>query len=85
MFLTFLTFLPLIGAIILAFIPRIEEGAIKQTALAFAVADFLLSLLLWTNFDSSTHQMQFEYNVPWITTWALATTWVSTESHSCFM
>ncbi len=71
MFLTFLTFLPLVGAIILAFIPRIEEGAIKQTALAFAVADFLLSLLLWTNFDSSTHQMQFEYNVPWITAWGI--------------
>ena len=41
MFLTFLTFLPLVGALLLAFIPREEEGAIKQTALAIAVADFL--------------------------------------------
>ncbi|SVC62093.1 uncharacterized protein METZ01_LOCUS314947, partial [marine metagenome] len=41
MFLTFLTFLPLVGAILLTLIPRDEEGAIKQTALAFAVADFV--------------------------------------------
>ncbi|MCH8156722.1 MAG: NADH-quinone oxidoreductase subunit M [Nitrospinae bacterium] len=71
MFLTFLTFLPLAGAVLIAFIPRIEEGAIKQTALAFAVADFLFSILLWTNFDSSSGQMQFEYSVPWITAWGI--------------
>ena len=72
MFLTFLTFLPLIGALLLAFIPREEEGAIKQTALAIAAADFLFSILLWTNFDSTTHEMQFEYSVPWITTWGVS-------------
>ena len=44
MFLTFLTFLPLAGALLLAFIPREEEGVIKQTALAIAVADFLFSI-----------------------------------------
>ena len=59
MFLTFLTFLPLVGALLLAFIPREEEGAIKQTALAIVVADFLFSILLWTNFDTTTHEMQF--------------------------
>ena len=72
MFLTFLTFLPLIGAILLAFIPRVEEGAIKQTALAVATADFLFSILLWTNFDTTTHEMQFEYSVPWITSWGIS-------------
>jgi len=72
MFLTFLTFLPLVGALLLAFIPRDEVGAIKQTALAFAVADFLFSLLLWTNFDASSHAMQFEYSVPWITSWGIS-------------
>jgi len=72
MFLTFLTFLPLIGAILLTLIPRDEVGAIKQTALAFAVADFVLSIYLWTNFDSTTHEMQFEYSVPWISTWGIS-------------
>jgi NADH-quinone oxidoreductase subunit M len=72
MFLTFLTFLPLVGAMLLTLIPRNEEGAIKQTALAFAVADFVLSIFLWTNFDSTTHEMQFEYSVPWISTWGIS-------------
>ena len=72
MFLTFLTFLPIVGALLLAFIPREEEGAIKQTALAIAVADFLFSILLWTNFDSTTHEMQFEYSVPWISSWGIS-------------
>ena len=71
MYLTFLTFLPLLGAILLTLIPRDEEGAIKQTALAFAVTDFVLSIFLWTNFDSTTHEMQFEYSVPWITSWGI--------------
>ena len=72
MFLTFLTFLPLVGAFLLAFIPREEEGAIKQTALAIATADFLLSIFLWTNFDTTTHEMQFEYSVPWISSWGIS-------------
>ena len=72
MFLTFLTFLPLAGAILLAFIPREEEGAIKQTALAFAAADFLLSLQLWVDFDNTTHAMQFTMEVPWVTAWGIS-------------
>ncbi len=71
MFLTFITFLPIIGAFFLAFFPKENEGAIKQTALAVAAADFLLSLLLWTNFDNSTHKMQYEFNVSWIESWGI--------------
>ena len=71
MFLTFITFLPLAGALFLVFMPKESVAAIKQTALAVAVADFLLSLLLWTNFDNTTHKMQFELNVPWIEAWGI--------------
>jgi len=71
MFLTLITFLPIIGALCLAFFPKENEGAIKQTALAVAAADFLLSLLLWTNFDNSTHKMQFELNISWIESWGI--------------
>ena len=71
MFLTFITFLPLAGALFLVFMPKESVAAIKQTALAVAVADFLLSLSLWTNFDNTTHKMQFELNVPWIEPWGI--------------
>ena len=72
MFLTFLTFLPLAGAIGLAFIPKDKVEAIKQTALAIALADFLLSLQLWVDFDLTTADMQFEFMVPWIETWGIS-------------
>lgn len=72
MFLTFLTFLPLAGAIGLAFIPKEKVEAIKQTALAIALADFLLSLQLWVDFDLTTADMQFEFMVPWIETWGIS-------------
>ncbi|MCH8209136.1 MAG: hypothetical protein IIA62_08840, partial [Nitrospinae bacterium] len=72
MFLTFLTFLPLAGAIGLAFIPKENVEAIKQTALAIALADFLLSLQLWVDFDLTTADMQFEFMVPWIETWGIS-------------
>lgn len=71
MFLTVVTFLPLVGALLLMLIPREEEGAIKQGALAIAVADFILSLVLYTDFDMTTHKMQFEFQVPWIETWGI--------------
>ena len=71
MFLTLITFLPIIGAILLAFFPKENEGAIKQTALAVAAADFLLSLSLWTNFDNSSHNMQFGLNISWIESWGI--------------
>ena len=71
MFLTFITFLPFIGALFLVFMPKESVAAIKQTALAVAVADFLLSLSLWTNFDNTTHKIQFELNIPWIEPWGI--------------
>ena len=71
MFLTFITFLPFLGALCLVFMRKENASAIKQTALAFAVADFLLSLLLWTNFDNTTEKMQFGLNVSWIEAWGI--------------
>ncbi|MGV7221852.1 MAG: NADH-quinone oxidoreductase subunit M [Nitrospinales bacterium] len=72
MFLTFLTLLPLVGAIFLAFIPKEHESAIKQTALAVAIADFLLSLQLWASFDNNNGGMQFEYTTSWIEAWGIS-------------
>ncbi len=72
MFLTFLTFLPLVGALALAFIPKEKEGVIKQTALAVAIADFLLSLQLYADFDTTTAAMQFTLDVPWIEAWGIS-------------
>ena len=60
-------FVPLAGAMILLFIDRNQEKAIKVTALVITVATFLTSLLLLPAFDASTASMQFVIDMPWIT------------------
>jgi NADH-quinone oxidoreductase subunit M len=64
-----ITFIPLVGAIALLFFPKNNPAAIRWGATVFAVADFLASIVLWTNFDpkaSGVNIFQFVYNVPWI-------------------
>ncbi len=41
----------------------------RQLALLGALATFLLSLPLYSGFDTGTHLMQFQEQVPWIETW----------------
>ena len=63
--LSYLLFLPLIGAIVIASMPRQWSNAIRRTSVGFMVAEFFLSLQLFTA-DFTTAAMQFEMNVPWI-------------------
>ncbi len=62
-------FLPVIGALILLFISRRQEVAIKGISLLFTTATFLLSLPLFFNFDKSYKGMQFEEVFEWIPAW----------------
>lgn len=57
-------FLPLVGAISLLFVRG--ERAMKWTALAFALAELALSLLLPAWFDFRRPGLQFETDVAWI-------------------
>lgn len=70
MILTILTFLPLVGAIVLLFIRN--ERAIRWVALLFTALDFLVSIPVVTNFDTTTHQMQFVEHHPWIPSWNIS-------------
>ena len=67
--LSVITFLPVIGAIILLSI-RGEEAVVaqqsRQVALLVTVTTFLLSLTIWFGFDSSTAAFQFEEKVEWL-------------------
>ena len=42
------------------------DSAVRKDALLFALATFLLSLLLWSGFDTSTADMQYGERLPWI-------------------
>jgi proton-translocating NADH-quinone oxidoreductase chain M len=52
-------FLPLIGVLVLMFIPNWKTQLIRNIALNISLITFLLSLLLWIEFDNSTSKFQF--------------------------
>ncbi len=64
--LTILILLPLVGAVVLYFIPGKNRTAIRTTAMVTAGLDFLISLGLLFRFDPSTHKMQFIESSQWI-------------------
>ena len=64
--LTFIIFLPLLGALATLVIPKTEVRLMKAVAVFSTVATFLLSLVALSNFDGSTHKMQLAEYHTWI-------------------
>ncbi len=64
--LTIVTFLPLVGVLLLLFIPDKSKAAIKGVTFGTALIDFIISLHLYFHFKSGTAAMQFEVNHSWI-------------------
>lgn len=62
-----LILIPVLGILCLMLISRDNEYALKQVGFAFLIYNFLLSLLLWHEFDSLTSHFQFTYYLPWVT------------------
>jgi len=67
--LSVITFLPIVGAVIILSI-RGEEAVVaqqsRQVALLVTVTTFLLSLAIWFGFDASTAAFQFEEKIEWL-------------------
>ncbi len=64
-------FLPIVGGLLLMLFSRRQETLIKFAALAVSVITFVLSLPLFSNFDKTTHQMQFVERADWIPQWGV--------------
>lgn len=64
-----LIFLPVIGAGLILLLSRTQEKLIKMVALVVSIIVFILSLPLFTEFDKSTHLMQFVERHQWIPDW----------------
>ncbi len=62
-------FLPVLGALLILLTRRSWELLTKGIALATSIATFLLSVPLFTEFDKSTHKMQFAEKFSWIPDW----------------
>jgi proton-translocating NADH-quinone oxidoreductase, chain M len=64
--LSLVTWLPLLGAVLLLATPKTAIGAIRWISLATTLVVFALSLALWNAFDASNAGFQFVVNMPWI-------------------
>ena len=67
--LSLVTFLPLVGALFCLVVNGPKEAVDRNccsAALITSLVTFLVSLLLWINFDPTKAGFQFEENVPWV-------------------
>ena len=60
--LSFVLLFPLLGCLVLLFIPGWKSQLIKNIALNISLFNFLISLILWVEFDNSTSKFQFFEN-----------------------
>ena len=70
--LSILIFLPIVGIGILLILDRKRHKGLKIATLAISVAEFLVSLPLWFNFNSQTAAMQFVERREWLPTYGIS-------------
>ncbi len=71
--LSLVIWLPIIGGLlVLAVGAGGNNNAVRWSALAVSIVTFLVSLSLWTGFDTSTHEMQFVEQASWIPAFNIA-------------
>jgi NADH-quinone oxidoreductase subunit M len=63
--LSVITFLPIVGVLLLLFIPKGSNGVLRSVALTTTLITFLVTLPIITGFQSIA-EYQFVENVPWI-------------------
>ncbi len=59
------TFLPILGVLLLLFIPKDNKGVLRGVTVAVTVATFLVSLPIMLGFQANA-EFQFMENMPWI-------------------
>src|SRR5918992_1541192 len=64
--LSLILFTPLVGALLLLFVSKRSENAIRWIANLFAAAGFLVSVPLWFWYDAQNPEYQFVERLPWI-------------------
>jgi len=66
-YLSFLTFFPLAGAVVIALLPKGKDALVKNVALIFTIPLLIVAAKLFMIFDRSTPSLQFvEGPYPWI-------------------
>src|SRR5450759_2120914 len=63
--LTLILFLPVLGALVLLFLPGTQVRLIRWLAFGLSLIPFALSLAAWAQFNPTITGFQFEENIPW--------------------
>jgi NADH-quinone oxidoreductase subunit M len=63
--LSIMTFIPLVGVLVLLFMNKNSHGALRGVAMVASIASFLVSIPLITGFQNNA-EFQFTENIPWI-------------------
>jgi NADH-quinone oxidoreductase subunit M len=64
--LTLITFVPLIGVLLILLVPSEEERTIKRTAIGVSFIPLLLAIYVWFAYNKGTGGIQFEALAAWI-------------------
>ena len=60
------TVLPLLGALLLLFVPKAKRRVLELGALSIALLDFVICIPLWFQYDRSTADVQWVTQMEWI-------------------
>ncbi|MFF0718921.1 NADH-quinone oxidoreductase subunit M [Micromonospora sp. NPDC003816] len=70
-FLSVLTVAPLVGAVVVALLPRSRPTLAKQVALGWSLLVLALSVVMWVTWQVDGDRFQFRESYPWIPNWGV--------------
>ncbi|MBQ1026311.1 NADH-quinone oxidoreductase subunit M [Micromonospora sp. C95] len=70
-FLSVLTVAPLVGAVVVALLPRSRPTLAKQVAFGWSLLVLALSVVMWVTFQVGGDRFQFRESYPWIPNWGV--------------
>jgi len=69
LFLPILVVAPLVGALVVALLPKDRPALAKQVALGWSLAILAVVVVMWTRFDPGGDRFQFRFTGTWIKAW----------------
>ncbi|SBT69259.1 NADH dehydrogenase subunit M [Micromonospora sediminicola] len=70
-FLSVLTVAPLVGALVVALLPRSRPDLAKLVAFGWSLLVLVLSVVMWFAFSAGGDRFQFRESYPWIPNWSV--------------
>jgi NADH-quinone oxidoreductase subunit M len=70
-YLSVLTVAPLVGALVVAFLPRTRPDLAKQVALGWSLAVLVLAIFMWIAFSARGARLQLHESYEWIPRWGV--------------